>query len=338
LASGGAFALFDPESSVNPASLGGVKNLTAVFTIQHNSTTQENPEGTASLKDTRFPQVMVVGPVRQTGANMGVSYSNYFSRDFSVATVNNVYIRGLPVVTTDSFSSQGGLSDLRLAASFTRHNRWVFGGGFHILTGSNRLQSRLVFGDSTYSSSRQQSEVSYAGIGLSLGLIRQFGPQFALGLMARSDGHLNVDRDSLRVSQIDLPYSFALGLHWVASRKLDVASHAIYRTWSAANSDVLAQGGVGAENTLELAAGAELTTSIKSPYLWPLRLGGRYAQLPFPLTPGIQPHEVGVSGGSGMRFAQQRGGVDLTLEYVWRSEGAYSEHGLVGTIGISVRP
>lgn len=338
LASSGAFGLFDPESSLNPASLAGVKTLTAVFTMQRNSTSQENPEGSATVKDTRFPQVMVVGPVRQSGVNFGVSYSNYFSRDFNVATVNTVDIRGVPVMSIDSFSSSGGVSDLRLGGSYNRHNVWVFGAGFHVLTGSNRLQSRLSFADSTYLSSVQTSEVSYAGVGLSAGLIRQFGPEFAVAILARTDGHLNVDRDSTRVSQIDLPYSFGFGLHWVASRKLDLATQAMYRTWSGANSDILAQGGIGAENTFEAAFGAEYTTSIKSPYHWPLRLGGRYAKLPFPLTPGTQPHEVGVSGGSGMRFAQQRGGVDFTLEYVWRSEGVYSEHGVVGTLGISVRP
>jgi hypothetical protein len=330
--------MFDPESSVNPASLGGVTTLTSVFTMQRNVTRQENPAGTASVRDTRFPQLMVVGPIRQTGANFGVSYSNYFSRDFDVTTVNTIDIRGLPVATTDSFSSTGGLSDLRLAGSYHHPGPWVFGGGVHILTGSNRLQSRLVFADSNYVTSTQQSEVSYAGVGVSLGMIRQFGPQFAVGLMARSDGHLNVDRDSLRVSQVDLPYSFGLGLHWVASRTLDLATQGIYRTWSGANSDILAQGGFGAENTYEISAGLEYTTRIKTPSQWPLRLGGRYAQLPFPLSPGTQPHEVAVSGGSGMRFAQQRGGVDFTLEYVWRSAEPYSEHGFIGTVGISVRP
>jgi hypothetical protein len=39
-----------------------------------------------------------------------------------------------------------------------------------------------------------------------------------------------------------------------------------------------------------------------------------------------------------MRFAQQRGGIDLALEHVWRSEGAFSERGFILTFGISVRP
>ena len=61
--------------------------------------------------------------------------------------------------------------------------------------------------------------------------------------VARSDGHAIVDRDSTRVSQVDLPFTFGLGLRWRPFPKLDLASQVIYRTWSGANSDLLAQGG-----------------------------------------------------------------------------------------------
>ena len=44
--------------------------------------------------------------------------------------------------------------------------------------------------------------------------------------------------------------------------------------------------------------------------------------------PGQQGREFGIAAGSGVRFAQQRAGLDLALEYVWRSEGVYSENEL----------
>jgi hypothetical protein len=39
-----------------------------------------------------------------------------------------------------------------------------------------------------------------------------------------------------------------------------------------------------------------------------------------------------------MRFAQQRAGIDLAVEHVWRSEDAYSENGFIVSVGVSVRP
>ena len=63
IASGGAFGLFDSESSLNPAALAGVTALTSVFTASGAYRTVENPAGTASTRDTRFPLLMIVGPV-----------------------------------------------------------------------------------------------------------------------------------------------------------------------------------------------------------------------------------------------------------------------------------
>ncbi|HEX6434502.1 MAG TPA: hypothetical protein VFZ87_09665 [Gemmatimonadales bacterium] len=338
IASGGAFGLFDSESSQNPAALTGASSLTSVFTIAQGFRSQENPAGTASTRDTRFPQLMVVGPVRQGTAGLGLSYSNYTDRDFTLASSSTVDIRGVPVGVNDTLSSRGGLNDLRLAGTYRIRDRWTIGAGFHVISGNNRLESRRSFDDSTFVSSLQEAEVSYAGVGVSAGVIRQFGPRFAVAAMVRSDGHLNVDRDSTRVGTVDLPYSFGLGLRWQPSPKLDLATQGIVRTWSGANSDLLEQGGTGAENTVELAAGAEYTPDPRRPFRRPLRFGARYALLPFPLTPGNQGHEFGVSVGSGIRFAQQRGGIDLALEHVWRSEGVHSERAFIATLGVSVRP
>jgi hypothetical protein len=337
-ATGGAFGLFDPESSQNPAALSASTTLTSIFTINQGFRHQENPAGTASTRDTRFPQLMIVGPVRQSGAALGLSYSNYTDRDFTIATSDTIDLRGVPVGVTDSFSSRGGLSDLRLAGAYRIRNRWTIGAGFHAITGTNRLQSQRTFADPTYLSSRQTAEISYAGIGVSTGLIRQFGPRFAVAVTARSDGHLNVDRDSMRIGTIDLPYTFGLGFRWEPAPQLDLGAQTIVRTWSGANSDLLQQGGTGAENTFEVAAGAEYISDPKRPSRRPLRVGAHYARLPFPLVAGEQGHEFGVAAGSGIRFAQQRGGIDLTVEHVWRSEGVYSERAFIVSLGISVRP
>jgi hypothetical protein len=338
MASGGAFGLFDPESSLNPAALGAIQTVTSIFTINESFRHEENPAGTASTRDTRFPLLMVVGPVRQSRAALGLSYSNYTSRDFTVATAHTIDLRGVPVGVVDSFSSRGGLSDLRLAGAYRLQSRWLVGAGFHVITGSNRLDSRRSFNDPNFLSSRQTAEVSYTGVGVSAGIIRQFGRRFAVAALARSDGHLNVDRDSTPVGKIDLPYTFGLGLRWQPASKLDLAAHTLVRTWSGANSDLLQQGGTGSQNTLEVAAGLEFTPDPKRPFSKPLRLGARYAQLPFPFIAGDQGHEFSISAGSGFRFAQQRAGIDLTAEYARRSEGAYSERGLLVLIGISVRP
>ena len=338
LGSGGGFGLFDAESSQNPAALASVTTLTSGFAISQGFRQVENPAGSASVRNTRFPQVTVAGPVRTLPVAVGFSFSNYTSRDFTLATTATIDLRGTPVSVSDTFSSRGGLNDFRLAGSYQLGPRWAVGAGFHIISGSNRLTSTRIFDDPAFLSSRQRAELSYTGVGVSLGVTRLFGANLGLSALVRSDGHLNVDRDSTRVGTIDLPFSFGLGLRWRPAPQLDLAGQTLVRTWSGANSDLLAMGGNGAQNTVEVAAGAEYTTDLRRPYRRPLRFGARYATLPFSLVNGQQGHEVGVSAGSGMRFAQQRAGIDLAVEHVWRSEGVYSENGFLISLGVSVRP
>ena len=335
---GGAYGMFDPGSGLNPAALGRLTALTAGVSTLQDFRHVENPAGTRSLRETRFPYLSVAGPIRKYPGVVGLSFSNYTSRDFTLATADTIILRDVLVPVSDTLSSRGGLSDLRFAGAYRVQDTWIFGGSFHVITGSARLRFRRSFADTTYEAATQSSELSYAGVGMSLGVIRNFGPALSLAATVRSDGHVNVDRDSARVSTIDLPYTFGFGARWRPAAKLDLASHVVVKTWSGANSDLLAQGGTGSANTFEVSFGGEFTPDLRRPTRRPLRFGVRYGSLPFSLVEGEQPHEFGLSLGSGIRFAQDRAGVDLGLEHVWRSAGAHSERAFLVNIGMTVRP
>jgi hypothetical protein len=337
---GGAFGLFDPESSLNPAALSNQQVLTTTFTALEDYRHVENPAGEKSVRETRFPQLAIVGPIKRFPMALGLSFSNYTSRDFTLVSNDTILLRDVDVPVSDTFSSRGGISDLRAAASYSLQGGWVVGGSVHVITGSNRLTSVRVFEDvdSAYLPARQTSEISYAGVGFDLGMIRNFGSSFAVAAIARSDGRALIDRDSTRVARVDLPYTFGLGFRWKPVPKLELATQGIYRTWSGANSDLIEQGGTGSDNTFQVAIGGELTPDLRRPFRRPIRFGAHYGTLPFPLVPGEQPKEFGVSLGSGARFAQQRAGIDLGLEYVRRSAGDYKERAFVVTLGVSVRP
>lgn len=336
--SGGAFGLFDFTSALNPAAIAAAPALTASFGSLQDFRHVENPAGSESLRETRFPLASVVGPIRRYPAVVGVSFANYASRDFTLASADTVDLRGVLVPVSDTFSSRGGLSDLRVAGGYRVDSTWVFGGAFHVITGTNRLKARRAFADTTYELARDSAEVSYAGVGVSLGVIRNFGSSFSVAATVRSDGHVNVDQDSSRSATVDLPYTFGLGLRWRASPRLELASQALMRTWSGANSDLLAQGGNGADNSFEVSVGGEFTPDPRRPSRRPIRIGARYGALPFTLVPGEPPHEFGLSAGTGLRFAQNRAGVDLGLEHVWRSAGAFSERSFLVSVGVTVRP
>jgi hypothetical protein len=337
LGSAGAFGLFDPESATNPAALQSITGVIAVFTGTQSIRNVDNPAGTSSLKDDLFPLLVFAGPAGRSPWVLGVSYSSYSSRDFTLSIADTLEIRNVLVPIFDSLSSRGGLSDLRAAVAYKLRPDWALGGGFHVVTGSNRLQFSRVYADPDYLPVTQKAELSFAAVGLSLGTIKQLNPRFSIAAVVRSDGNVGVDLDSTQVGEVDLPYTFGLGMRYRLNSRLEVGTQGIYRTWSGANSDLLGQGAPGAKNTVDLSLGAEYA-SPRKPYKFPLRFGARYATNPYPLATGEQPSEVGVSVGSGTRFAQQRGGLDLALEYLWRSAGGFEERALQITLGVTVRP
>jgi len=336
---GGAFGLFDGESGLNPAALGRVTALGADFTSLQDFRHVENPAGSKSVRENRFPFIAIAGPVKRFPAVVGLSFANYTSRDFTLASFDTLPLRDVLVPVFDTLSSRGSLSDLRAAGAYRIQDAWLIGVGLHVITGSARMRFHRGFADSThYEALTQRTELSYAGVGLDLGVIRNFGSGFSVAATVRSDGHVNVDSDSARVGTTDLPYSFGFGLRWRARPKLELASQLLMHTWSGANSDLLEQGGVGSENNYEGSLGLEYTPDLRRPARRPLRLGVRYGTLPFLLATGEQPKEFGISAGTGIRFAQQRAGVDLGLEHVWRSAGAFKERTFLVNLGVTVRP
>jgi hypothetical protein len=100
-----------------------------------------------------------------------------------------------------------------------------------------------------------------------------------------------------------------------------MATQVVYRTWASANEGMVSLGAPGARNSIELSVGGELTSRVRRTTQFPLRIGARYGTLPFLIGEGtpVQPHEFALSIGTGARIARQHGGLDISLERVWRS-------------------
>ena len=343
MGAGGAFSYFDAASSTNPAALTQARSFTAAFTLLQNYRSSRVVDVSASGRDTRFPQMAIAGPIRGTPFSFGVSFSNLTDRDFEIASTTTVPIRGIPVEVHDTLASTGGISDLRVAAAYAAGG-WNFGAGGHVITGSNRVELDRVFVDSTYAPLRQRSEISYAGAGFSAGVSRTFGERLALAGMVRIDGEASIDRDSGRVAEVQLPLTFGGAVRWRPSSRLAVGGQAIVRQWSRADEALRALGGTGARDAVDLSAGIEITRNARRVQHRPIRVGARFATLPFPVESGATVREFGLSLGTGLRFAQDRAGVDhagvdFSLERVWRgARGGFRESAWLIGVGITVRP
>ncbi len=342
LGTGGAFGLFDGESTQNPAALASLGAVTSAFTASTSWRTAVNPGGEASAQSTRFPLVLVGGPVGRTRLSASFSYSSYTDRDFTLASSGIISPRGVPVAYSDTLSSRGGINDLRVAGSWKLSPRLSVGAGVHFLTGSNRLSTRRVFDDSSYIAAEQRAELAYNAIGVSAGFVVQPRAGLAIAGSVRRDGPLDITRDSTPTGTVDLPLTLMGGVRLRVRPRIEVAGQVASRNWSVGNEQLRAEGATGARNTFEASGGVELISNTRRPGQRPLRLGVRYAKLPFLIAGSPQPEEWGVSAGTGMRFrpsadSRDVGGIDLTVERIQRKSGtAYTESAWLLSVGLTI--
>jgi len=339
VATGGAFAMFDAESSLNPAAIASVLQFTSLVSNSQSFRSSTNPFGTASGRDARFPQATVLGPIGGTNLAAALSLSGYTDRSFAIGTTDSITLRGEQVAVFDTLSATGGLSDIRAALAWQVTRSLHVGAAGHLIPGSNRVLNSRAFSDTAYAGATELNELSYLGFGFSTGIVARPVARVAIAGLFRVDGSLTTRRDSTDIGSIDLPTTLGGAIRWQPSLRLVMAGSVLRRNWSVSDADLRAQGGVGALNTTEIAAGVELIRNNRNPAHKAIRFGAHYATLPFPVTEAIQPHEVGLSLGTGIRFTGGRGGFDIALEQLWRSDSeGFSERAFVITLGVSLRP
>ncbi|HSE68488.1 MAG TPA: hypothetical protein VLB12_15970 [Gemmatimonadales bacterium] len=345
--SAGAFGVFDPLSGINPAALSQATRVAVNFVATPGSRHWETPAGDATLKETRFPMVGLVGPIPKWPVWLGINFGSYADRDFRLFTSDTIQVQGPPVgpidsaVVFDTLQSLGGMNEIRLALAYDKLRGTSLGGAFYLLTGSSRIDARRSFDDSAFAHIRQTAELSFSGVGFALGIVQEVTKNFRIAASVRSDGSATVKQDSNETASghIDLPYTFAGGMEFTVNKKLTAAAQGVYRTWSGANSDLIQQGGIGSVNSVDLSLGAEYLSNVKRPTQFPIRVGARYAKLPFPLNTAGSPEEFSLTGGTGLRFAKDRAGVDFSLERAWRKQsGGYKEQALLLSVGVTVQP
>lgn len=345
LGAGGAPAMFDTESTLNPASLGGLLGLQANGSAISSWRTSTNPAGRVSGRDTRFPLFQVAGPIATTDLGVvrlvaGFSIAAYADRNLTLASSDTLTIRGVLLEVRDTVRSLGGLGDIRLGVAWNLSPSITLGTGLHLLSGSTQVRSTRIVMSPLYQPAVQAGEVSYLSVGGSVGVQARLGTRLALAGTARFDAPARVDRDTLRVGEIDMPLVVGAGLQYAAHARLQLAGHLLHRGWSRSQGSIEELGGLEARDAIEAAAGFTWGSSGRNVTRWPLRMGVHYAELPFPIEAGGKGREVGVSIGTGVRMGfGGRGSFDLALQRIWRSEGTpYRENAFQLTTGFSVRP
>lgn len=324
---GGAFAPFDGISPLTDAALTDIIRLTAAATEFSTYRSVDDGTNSSSLRSARFPMLSVAGPVT-SHLVVGGGFSTYLYRSYNVAVPGTVSIRGVPEQFEDEISSDGAVTDLRLAAAWRFGPALSIGAGFHILTGSSQLAATRLFEDSTlYRNAVQVDQESYDGIGGSFSILARPAPGLRLSAFVRSDSRLRVEVAGFQNSVNDLPTTIGAGVQWIVTPEVALAGTISHANWSVSGGS-----GGGAFNTTDWAFGGQFGRAAL-----PLRLGVRGGDMPFGPGPAA-PKEFGISAGTGFTFAAGRGIIDLGLERLHRTGGGLVENDLSFLVGLTVRP
>jgi hypothetical protein len=323
---GGAFAPFDAFSPLLDASLADARRMSASVTSGTSWRSFEAGGADQSLRGTRFPAMVIAGPLTKRLV-LGGGFSTYLDRSFGIITHDTIDLRGVQQPITDEVTSDGAVTDLRLAVGLRVHRRIAIGAGLHLLTGSSRVVATRTFTDTTYRTSSARDEVAYEGRGGSVSTLIDLTSALRVAGWFRSDSKLRADVSGRTAAENDLPVQYGAGVLWRPGGQASVAGTVAWRNWGSVGPSAAPN----SHDTFNWSVGAELGTASS-----PFRFGIRGGQLPFGV--GKAPTEVGYSAGLGRQFSQGRGRLDLGLERLERKGSGVTERVWTLLLGLTVRP
>jgi hypothetical protein len=321
---GGAFAPFDPFSPMIDASLVDARRMSASITTGTSWRDVDASGNRSALRGTRFPALVLTGPV-SSRIVVGGGFATYLDRTFGVIVHDTVDIRGVPQPITDQITSDGAITDLRLAVAARVNRRLALGLGIHRLTGSTRVVAMRTFADTiNYRTTTARDEVAYGATGGSASVLFDMSSDLRLGGWVRTDSKLRADVGGRTAAENDLPLNYGAGVQWRAGAQATLAGMVMWRNWTTT-------GIPNSHDTFNWSLGLEVGR-----VSMPFRFGVRGGQMPFGI--GQIPTEVGYSAGLGRQFSGGRGRLDIGLERLDRKGTGLTERVWTLLLGLTVRP
>jgi hypothetical protein len=286
-------------SMVSPAEIAGLTRRGVSAALQPVSTSVDVAGVEDGTSGTRFPLMSILYPVSPRLV-LAAGYGAYLDQTWGVTTTSDVQIGDEVVTVTDVLRSRGGIAQLRVTAAWSLSPTFAVGAAAGLLTGNVDRSATRTFADSAQiirpfeESMRWRFSAPIASIGarwdVASGL--RVGASALVGgdLSARSDDDGAAERD----------YGAPLELNaGVSARITPVLMATAGGAWSRMPST---SGGTTSSETMRVGAGIEFQGVQSGQRTYPVRLGARWATLPYHLAAEEQPTEWGASFGLGFRL------------------------------------
>jgi hypothetical protein len=310
-------------SWTNPADMTGLlaPGLRAVF--QFDDFNADFAGRSLSGSTARFPLIMGAFPAGDRWV-LSAGYGGFVDQHWAIEQTDTLVFGADSVFVLDRFASQGGIARLRLAAAYSVSAPLSVGVGVDAYTGLSQRE----FGRSFQEGQRPPCctvEWRYSGFGGTAGVA--WSPSEALNLSAAASfgGTLEARSDSVGVegATFTIPTTLRAGGSARVAGNTLVAASAEWSGWGTLDGELVDVG--GAQDSWSASGGMEWEGVQLRGRPFPVRLGARYASLPFswdrPGAPATFPTERAATGGIGLLLAGGAARSDLSFE-IGRRGGA----------------
>jgi hypothetical protein len=337
LGTGGALGEIDPLSVSNPSSIVNFGGAALYFQAEPEYRTLTVGGQHESATIARYPLLVAAVPITNS-IFAGLSASSLLDRSFQTTTHGSVDVGGTTIGSTNSFSSDGAIADVRLALAWVPRPWLHLGAAAHAITGDNRLNSTQVFDDSTrFARLVDTSTVTYVGNAYSAGLELYAGQQAVFAASYRRGGSMSLKHGDTTKSVAKAPDRLALSAAYLGIRGTTIAVRTARDTWS--NMAGLGSASLNISDSWDTSVGADVLGPRFAGRSLQFRAGARWRTLPFDVGT-TEVKEKSYSIGAGTLIARGRAAVDIAGIHATRDAAgvAAKEAAWTLSVGITVRP
>jgi hypothetical protein len=308
----------DPTMSlVNPAAAVGLPAAGLTVTFQADQISSVAGDQDQDFTTARFPVIQAAFPIgTRWVATLG--YASVLDQNWAVEHSDSIFVTGQQISVTDRFRSSGGVARLRGGVGYHLLPRLDVGAAVDVYTGALRDTVYRIFTEGGITPSITGTTYEWQGLGFSAGA-RWRGSALSLSAAVSAGGALTAAAQDSGVASKDysLPVQVDVGGSARISQQALFALSARWQGWGAADDDVSASG--GARDAVQVAGGIESESLRFLGRPVPVRVGGRYAQLPFRFDGAADfVNERAATAGIGMVLGGGAAAVDLSAERGWR--------------------
>jgi hypothetical protein len=319
----------DPHLSlVNPAAAVGIPAAGLSVTFMGDEIESVSAGRNETFTTARFPAIQLAFPIgsRLVGT---LGYASVLDQNWSASRVDSLDLAGQRRQVQDFFLSEGGAARLRIGAGYRVLPRVDVGLGVDVYTGAAR-DSLLRTIEGLPNPALQGTDYTWEGVGFSAGA-RWRGNALSVSAVVTAGGELTAEpADSGVVGEsYSLPVTFDAGASARITQRTLAAVSVRYAQWSSVDEQLRSGGtgtagyGAGSQDAMQVSGGLEYEGIRFLGRPIPVRIGGRFAQLPFRWSADAEfPEERAVTGGLGVLFGGGAAAIELGGERGWRGGDA----------------